>query len=445
MTHDELIATYKKTHPISERLHERAIKAFAGEGATSFVRALDPFRPYITHAQGSKKWDADGHEYIDYVMGHGALLLGHSHPSVVQAVQEQIVKGVHYGDNHQLEVEWAEIIKNILPSTERVEFFACGQEANLMAIRLSRIFTGRKKILRFIENFHGWADEVALPPDAPGIVSREVKTIPYDLEEVERELATDEYAILMTEGGGAHMSGQVPLDLKFVKQLPDLAHKHGTVWHMDEVVTGFRDAVGGFQALAGVTPDLTSLGKIVAGGLGAGALVGPADIMKPLGRSLPREQQVSHSGTWNANPLTAAAGIATLNFIKDGKPQAEGNRLASYLRQQGNQMFKDKGISGWLYGRSITHLYLGPIEFEPADEILPPTNDFNKIVGVDMTRLRLNLHLLSRGVATLLARMFILSTAHTEEDVDKTVSALAEFFDAMRAEGSLGNLEKLGN
>ena len=437
MTGDELIESYKKTHPNSGDLHERAISVFSGEGASSFVRVLDPYRPYITHAKGSKKWDVDGNEYIDYVMGHGALLLGHGHPTVVEAVQKQIVKGVHYGDNHELEVEWAELIKRMMPSAERVELFSCGQEANLMAIRLSRIFTGRKKILRFIENFHGWADELALPPESPGITSKEVKTIPYDLKQVEQELAAGEYAVLMTEGGGAHMSGQIPLDFEFVKQLPELTNRYGTVWHMDEVVTGFRDAVGGFQALADVKPDLTSLGKIVGGGLGAGALVGRADIMQAFSRQIPREKQVFHSGTWNGNPLTSAAGIATLSFIQDGKPQEKANQLASELRKQGNKMLRDKGINGWLYGRSITHIYLGPIEFEPADEISPPTEDINKIVGVDMTRLRLDLHLLKRGVATMLARMFIMSSEHTEEDVEKTVSILAESIDAMIKEGSM--------
>jgi len=437
MAKDLAIETYQKTHRRSGELHERAMKVFAGDGATSFVRILDPYRPYITHAKGSKKWDADGNEYIDYVMGHGALLLGHSHPTVVKAVQEQVSKGTHYGDNHELELKWGELIKSMAPSAERVEFFSCGQESNLMAIRLSRVFTGRKKILRFVENFHGWADEVALPPDAPGITSKEVKTIPYDLNLLEKELATAEYAVLMTEGGGAHMSGQVPLDLDFVKELPGLTRKYGTVWHMDEVVTGFRDAVGGFQALAGVKPDLTSLGKIVGGGLGAGALIGRADIMQAFSSRAPKDKQVLHSGTWNANPLTSAAGIATLEYIKDGKPQKRANQLASYLRKQGNSMMRDKGIQAWLYGRSITHIYLGPFECEPTDETSPPSTDISKIVRIDRARLRLDLHLLERGISTLLARMFILSSEHTREDVDKTVSALSDAFDAMIAEGSI--------
>ncbi|MBW2061275.1 MAG: aminotransferase class III-fold pyridoxal phosphate-dependent enzyme [Deltaproteobacteria bacterium] len=437
MAGDRLVETYKKSHPESGKLHERAMNLFAGDGATSFVRIHRPYRPYITHAKGSKKWDADGNEYIDYVMGHGALLLGHSHPTLVKAVQEQVVKGVHYGDNHELEVEWAEQIKGMMPSAERIEFFSCGQESNLMAIRLSRIFTGRKKILRFIENFHGWADEVALPPDAPGIVSREVKTIPYDLDRVEEELATEAYAILMTEGGGAHMSGQVPVDFNFVRELPSLAHKYGTVWHMDEVVTGFRDAVGGFQALVGVKPDLTSLGKIVAGGLGAGALVGRADIMQAFSITAPRDRQVLHSGTWNGNPLASAAGIATLKYIQNGEPQKKANRLAASLREKGNKILKEKAIGARLYGRSITHIYLGPIEFEPSDETTPPTKDINQIVEIGLSRLRLDQHLLQRGVSTLLARLFVLSSEHTEEDVDRTVSALIDSLKAMIAEGSL--------
>lgn len=435
MTDDLLLTSYKSKYHKSGQLHERALDVFPGAGATSFVRIADPYRPYITHAKGSKKWDEDGNVIIDYVMGHGALLLGHSHPSLTRAVQDQVAHGVHFGDNHRLELEWAELIKSIMPIAERVEFFSCGQEANLMAIRLSRIFTGRKKILRFEENFHGWADELALPPNSPGIVSTEVKTVPYDLDIVEKELAGKDYAIMMTEGGGGHMSGQVPLDPEFVRQLPELAQKYGTVWHLDEVVTGFRDAPGGYQSLVDVRPDLTSLGKIVAGGLGAGALVGRADIMAAFNPQSSREKMVLHSGTWNGNPLTSAAGIATLNRVKDGQPQKKANRMASYLRKKGNAMMAEMGVDGWLYGRSISHLYLGPIDFEPDDETLPPTNDIEKITAINPIRGRLDLHLLERGISTLMARMFVMSSEHTQEDVDQTISVLAESFEAMLKEG----------
>ncbi|MBE9514014.1 MAG: aminotransferase class III-fold pyridoxal phosphate-dependent enzyme, partial [Chloroflexi bacterium] len=192
---DKLIEEYIRTHPESQRLHERAVKTFAANGATHSARIFDPYRPYITHAKGSRKWDVDGNEYIDFVMGHGALILGHSHPALVQAVQEQMAKGVHYGENHELEVQWGEMIKSMLPMAERVEFCSCGQEANMMAIRLSRIFTGRKRVLRLQENFHGWADELVHRGSA-GVVADAVKVIPFnDLGKVEEELAKREYAI----------------------------------------------------------------------------------------------------------------------------------------------------------------------------------------------------------------------------------------------------------
>jgi len=437
MAVDKLVEGYKRTHPKSVELHARAVKVFAADGATARARILPPYRPYITHAKGSKKWDVNGNEYLDYVMGHGSLLLGHSHPAIVKAVQEQVTKGVHYGDNHELEVEWAELIQSMMPSAGRVEFFACGQEANLMAIRLARIFSGRRKILRFVENFHGWADEVVLTPSSPGVVADEVKIIPYDLDRVEKELATGEYAILMTEGGGAHMGGQLPVDFDFVRALPDLAHKYGTVWHLDEVVTGFREAPGGFQSMVGVKPDLTCLGKVVAGGLGAGVLIGRADIMAVFSSRTPDNRRVIHTGTWNANPLTCAAGIACLKLCQDGEPQKKANELAAYLREKGNQVFKEKGIDGWLYGRSITHVYLGPLDFKPPDDTVPPTKDVDKIMGMVGTKGRLCYHLLHRGVSTLGARIFILSCMHTIEDIDKTVTALADSLEAMIEEGTL--------
>ena len=142
MTLDHFLEEYKNTHAESSKIHRRAEKVFAGNGATHFVRVMEPFRPYITRAL---KWMGDGNEYIDYIMGHGALLQGHAYPPIVKAIQEQAEKGVLYGDNHELEVEWGELIKSLVPSAEKVEFFACGQEANLMAIRLSRVFTDGKK------------------------------------------------------------------------------------------------------------------------------------------------------------------------------------------------------------------------------------------------------------------------------------------------------------
>jgi glutamate-1-semialdehyde 2,1-aminomutase len=437
---EQLVEEYVRAHLKSQKLHERALKHFSAMGATHFARVIEPFRPYITHAKGSRKWDVDGNEYIDYVMGHGALILGHSHPAVVEAVQKQMAKGVHFGENHELEVALAELIGKMMPMAEKVAFFSCGQEANMMAIRLSRVFTGRRKVLRFEENFHGWADELIREGSA-GILADEVSIIPSnDLNILEAELSTGEYAVLLTEGGGAFMNGRVPIDLDFTRALPELTRKYGTVWVLDEVVTGFRDAPGGWQSVVGVTPDLTTLGKCVGGGLPIGAVAGRPDIMEAFNPAVPMERRVVHSGTWNANPLVCSAGIAACRLYQDGEPQRTARERADYCRKEGNKVIKELGISGCLYSRTIVHLYLGPMEFVPPDDTLPPTKDTKKIMNPKTLPIfsRLGLHLLQRGIAAFDRGLFVLSAAHTREDIDRTVQALGESLDAMIEEGTLG-------
>ncbi len=428
---------YIRTHPGSQKLHQRAVNVFAARGATHTARVFHPFRPYTVRAQGTRKWDVDGKEYIDYVMGHGALILGHAHPAIVQAVQEQVARGTHYGENHESEVEWAELIQRMMPAMERIEFFPCGQEANMMAVRLSRLFTGRRKILRFAENFHGWADEMVVTT-TPGVCNDYVTMIPgHDPDLLEKELATEEYALVMLEGGGAHMAGQVPWEPDFVRSIPALARRYGTIFLIDEVVTGFRDATGGWQSTIGVTPDLTSLGKIIGGGLGAGAVGGRADIMAML------EPQTSqpfarHSGTWNANPLTAAAGVAACKLYLDGGPQRRAGELGAYLRRKGNQALRNRGHTCRLYGRSIVHVYIGAFDYEPPDDTMPPTRDAVKLMSGGAQKERLCLHLLQRGVATMSGRFFVLSACHSEEELDRTVAAIVDSLDVMAGKGNLG-------
>jgi glutamate-1-semialdehyde 2,1-aminomutase len=295
----------------------------------------------------------------------------------------------------------------------------------MMAIRLARAFTGRRKVLRFLANFHGWGDELVIP--TLGAVTDEVKVIPmHDLKLVEEELAKKEYAILFIEGGGASMAGKIPWDADFVRAMPGLTQKYGTVCLIDEVVTGFRDAPGGWQSTIGVTPDLTTLGKVIAGGLGVGALGGRDDIMDMLKPKAPPQQFIYHTGTWNANPLTSAAGVAACRLYVGGEIQKKANQLGAYLREKGNQALKERGISARLYGRSIVHLYIGPIDYEPADDTLPPTRDVDQIMGRNLPRQPLCLHLLQRGIATMGGRMFIVSAVHTEEEIDQTIEALCD-------------------
>jgi len=435
---DTVIEEYKGSHERSWILHKEAVHIFPGRGATHVSRIFEPFRPYITHAEGSRKWDVDGNEYIDYVMCHGALILGHSHPDVVQALQEQMAKGVHFGENHGLEVTWGRLIQDMMPSAERVEFFACGNEANMMAVRLGRIFTKRKKILRLENHFHGWADEL-MSAGTPGVPPQNnvVIVAPENLNRIEEELAKEEYAVLMTEAGGAFMGGKVPMDIGIARALPDLSRKYGTVWVLDEVVTGFRDSPGGWQAVIGVRPDLTVLGKCIGGGLAAGALVGRSDVMSAFSPETPMERRVLHSGTWNANPIAAAAGVAACQLYQSGRPQQLADRAAALFRSEGNKVLKELGIEGAFYGRSIIHLYLGSADFVPADDRLPPTKDVEKLLNQKMTPIyqRLCLHLLQRGVASMNGWVFVISAAHSTEDIHQTMEAIRDSFKAMIAEG----------
>lgn len=439
MNREKLIERYLETHPQSLALHKKAVEKFAANGATHTVRILEPFRPYVTHAKGSLKWDVDGNEYVDFVMGHGTLILGHSHPRIVEALQAQMAKGVHYGENHELEVRWADLVQQMMPVAERVEFCACGQEGNMLAFRLARLATGRKKVLRFVENFHGWADEVTLNPQ--GAVCPEVTIIPMnDMEAVEATLAGKEYALVHVEGGGAHMAGQIPWDRDFIRALPAVTEKYGTLLCIDEVVTGFRESRGGWQELIGVKPHLSTLGKCVGGGLAVGAVIGRADLFDGLRSGGAAGGHMSHSGTWNANPLTSTAGVTACELYLDGSVQKKAAEMGAYLRDSGNKVLRQKGINGLLYGRTVIHVYFGPFDFEPDNEYSPPTKNVGLIMGDEKAvalKGLLTLHLLQRGIAPMAGPMFIMSAAHTKADIDRAVDAFSESLDDMIAEGVL--------
>ncbi|MFW6056137.1 MAG: aspartate aminotransferase family protein [Chloroflexota bacterium] len=436
---DDIVRQYIERRPLSARLHAEALMHFGAGGATHAARVSDPFRPYITHAEGSRKWDVDGNEYVDYTMGHGALLLGHSHPAIVEAIQVQAAKGLHYGENHEMEIRWASLISSMMPVAERIEFCAAGQEANMMAVRLARAYTGRRRILRFAENYHGWADELA-GPGPVGCLAEEVTVLPFnDREAVEKALATREYAIMLSEGGGGHMAGQVPIELALQRDLPGMARQYGTLYCLDEVVTGFRDAPGGWQELVGVKPDLSTIGKCVGGGVHVGAVVGREDIFSALSPAAPPGARVIHAGTWNANPLAAAAGVAACTLYLNGAPERQAAAMARRFRDGGNEVFRRLGIQGRFYSRSIVHLYLGPVEQEPATfDFEGPSTDVTRLMApeYEAVKTRLGLHLLEEGVAAFRGAMYVFSSAHTEQDVDFTIEALETSLIAMRNEGS---------
>jgi glutamate-1-semialdehyde 2,1-aminomutase len=354
------LAGYARANPRSLAAYERARTLFPS-GLTHDARRQDPFPPCVTRAEGPYKWDLDGHRLLDYVMGHGALVAGHSHPEVVGAVRRQAGLGMHLGASSELEAAWAERIVELIPSAERVRFTSSGTEATLLALRVARGFTGRDRVLKLAGHFHGWHDDaspgVALPvdPAAPlGSPPNPDLTVvdPFARGALEAELARGDVACVILEPTGAAW-GAVPLAPARVASIAAAARVHGTLVVFDEVVTGFRWSPGGAQALIGVTPDLTALAKVVAGGMPGGALAGRADVMDVLAFRH-GHGKVEHPGTHNGHPLSAVAGAATLDLLADGRGLLRADAAATELRAALCAAFEARSTPGFAYGQSST-------------------------------------------------------------------------------------------
>jgi glutamate-1-semialdehyde 2,1-aminomutase len=353
------------TEAVHTRAHadlaERARRVLPG-GSTHASRTYDP-RIYVARSSGSRKWLIDGTELIDYTMGHGALLLGHAHPAVVEAVREQVGNGTHYGAAHPLEVEWAELIASLVPSAEKVRFTASGTEAVMLALRVARVATGRDRVIKLQDHFHGWSDvvspyldpegETRTPPGVPEALGELTQVVPTDdPAALLAALARGDVAAVIMEASGAHY-GQIPLDPAFIAVAREACTATGTVLVFDEVVTGFRVAPGGMQAVLGIAPDISVLGKVMAGGLPSGAVAGRADLLELLATA------IAHPGTFNANPLSAAAGITTLRLIADGSPQRTAEDYALGLAGEWTAALAAAGIPGTIRRlTSILHIVL---------------------------------------------------------------------------------------
>jgi glutamate-1-semialdehyde 2,1-aminomutase len=427
---------YTKAFPKSKKLFEHAKAVFPG-GVTHVMRSLEPFPVYIDRAKGSHKWSVDGQELIDYFSGHGALLLGHCPDDVVAAVQEQMARATHPGACHEMEIEWGQLVQKLVPSAEMVRFTASGTEATLMALRLVRIATGRPKVLKFLGHFHGWHDAV-MPgayqpydgspvPGVPDAVSQGTVVVPpNDLNRVEDALKADsQIGCVILEPTGGHW-GVVPIRGDFLRGLRELTTKYDRVLIFDEVITGFRVAPGGAQEHYGVKPDLTTLAKILAGGLPGGGVAGRLDLLAAMEKR-PGKPSMNHPGTFNANPLSAAAGITTLKRVATKKPCQIANRMASLIRKQLNAAFVERDLPWVAYGDfSLVHLlpnYRGPKS--TSDDFIPLDGTVQQLDASKDPKFRslFRQAMLLNGVDLPGTGMF-LTAEHTQADVDKTVEAV---------------------
>ncbi len=426
--------------------YERGKSLFAG-GITHQTRFSSPFPTYFEHAEGPYKYDVDGNQIIDYVMGNGSLLMGHSPAKVVEAVKAQTSRGTHLGGASTHEVLYAEAVKNLMPSLERIRFTSSGTESTYLAIRLARAYTSKTKIVKFHEHFHGWHDYVA--PESgqalggiPKAVLDSVIVAPVDIAALDRILSDDDdVAAVIVECNGAHY-GTFPLqNPQFLHDLRELTTRHGVVFIMDEVITGFRLSPGGAQVRWDLQPDLTTLAKIIAGGQPGSAVGGKAEIMElmafrddPTWDSMLR---VPQGGTYNAQPTTVAAGIATLEAIANEGVNAMADAMAKRLKDGLNESFIRDEVTGHAHGiASIVHVNLGG-ECNCDRELC--TMRFDEVYStmpVQKTR-ALRRAMLVNEVDMMGGRAFLVSSAHDEQVIDRTIVAFSQSLRDLREESGV--------
>ncbi|MFZ5557050.1 MAG: glutamate-1-semialdehyde 2,1-aminomutase [Pseudomonadota bacterium] len=423
----------------NDALFERSQNFIPG-GVNSPVRAFRSVGGtpvFFARARGARVWDADGKAYIDYVGSWGPAVLGHAHPEVVRAVQARAELGLSFGAPTEGELEMAELVCQLVPSIEQVRLVSSGTEATMSAIRLARGFTGRQRIVKFEGCYHGHGDALLVKagsgaltlgqPSSAGVPPETVAhTLVLDyndvagLEETFRRSGR-EIAAVIVEPIAGNMNLVLPR-IEFLNKLRSLCTEHGSVLIFDEVMTGFRVGIGGAQGLFGIRPDLTTLGKVIGGGLPVGAFGGRRDIMQCLAPLGP----VYQAGTLSGNPVAVAAGLATLKLI-----QAPGffEQLAERTRALTDGLSAVASRHGVAFsGQAIGGMF--GIYFRGA-----PPSGYAEVMECEREGFNRFFHqMLKRGVylAPSAYEAGFVSSAHSEDDIARTLDAAAEAFQALK-------------
>ena len=417
----------------SRRLFETASHLFPG-GVNSPVRAFKGVGGtprFLVRGEGSRVYDADGHDYIDYVASWGPLILGHANPRVVEAIERAAACGTSFGAPNPHEIELGELIRAAMPALEMLRFVSSGTEACMSALRLARAYTQRDRIIKFDGCYHGHADSLLVKagsgaltfgvPNSAGIpkdLAALTMVLPYNDAETLRAAFKDrgnDIACVIVEPIAGNMGLVLP-EPGFLAAIADLAHRHGALVIFDEVITGFRVAHGGAQSLYGITPDLTCLGKIIGAGLPVGAFGGRADIMRrlaPLG-------DVYQAGTLSGNPIAMAAGAAQLRELAS---------VEAYERLEQAGAALEAGLRAAFSERSV------PVQFNRVGSIFglffndQRVRDVATVQRSDANAYATFFHaMLDRGVylAPSAFEVGFLSLAHSRADIDDTVAAAKE-------------------
>jgi glutamate-1-semialdehyde 2,1-aminomutase len=409
--------------------YQRACRTIAGGVSSGLRRNARPYPLYFERGAGPKIFDVDGNGYLDYTLAWGPLILGHSHPQVVEAVQRQAAAGFTFGAQHDLEFEVSELLNRTIPCADLVCYANSGTEIVQVALRLARAITGRKKYLKFEGHYHGWSDEalVSYHPRARDPVNTPVAVgagqLPHDTVVVATWNDRDSVARIFDEQAGEISavlfepllanSGCIPPEPGFLEFLRETSSRHKALLIFDEVITGFRIDLGGAQGRWGLMPDLATYAKAVGGGVPLSALAGRQEFMKHIA-----DGEVAHAGTLNGNPLSLAAARATLGVLAAGNGSLYHlmRARADRLREGINAALQKAGLQVVLSGD-------GPV-FQISFMEKPARNYRDTLAADTAIYSDFAVALLNRGVLVLPDGRWYVSAAHSEEDIDRTLEVV---------------------
>ncbi|MGQ9645896.1 MAG: aspartate aminotransferase family protein [Thermodesulfobacteriota bacterium] len=430
--------SYRQKTPSSENLFKRAREVMPG-GISHNVHFFPPYPFFLKKAKGSKIWDMDGNEYVDLWMGHYTHILGHHPDVIVEAVQRQAKEGIHWGIVFERQVEWAELIQELVPSAEMVRFCCSGTEATMYAVRLARAFTGKKIILKIAGGWHGANADLTVGIKAPyekeeslGLfpeLHQYTKIIFFNdssksleiIEQNKKDLAGIILEPVIGEGGF------IPATMEFLKMLRSETERLGALLIFDEVISGFRVALGGAQERFGIVPDLTTLGKIMGGGFPVGAVVGKKEILEKTSPEIKGnkwEKIMIGGGTFSSHPFTAAAGMAMLQYLRDHAEEvypileARGEKI----RKGVQEAFHQQGLEAMVTGIGSLFQTHFPLH---KGVILNSPHAISQFTDLEKREVEFRVRMLTKGVFVMHGGGG-LSIAHSDEDIEKVIGAAGE-------------------
>ncbi len=439
--------TYRQKTPLSENLFKRSKEVMPG-GVSHNVHYFPPYPFYLKKAKGSKIWDVDGNEYVDLWMGHYTHILGHHPDVIVEAIERQTKEGIHWGIVFEKQVEWAELIRDLVPCAEMVRFCCSGTEATMYAVRLARAFTGKNIILKIAGGWHGANSDLTLGIRMPydkeeslGLLpelKRYVKTIPFNdlssslklIQQNKKDLA----GIILEPVSGE--GGFIPATIEYLKMLRSETERLGALLIFDEVISGFRVALGGAQERFGIIPDLTTLGKIMGGGFPVGAVVGKREILEKTSPEIKGnkwEKILIGGGTFSSHPFTSAAGLAMLQYLKDHSEEvyplleAQGEKVRKGVQEALNQQGLNAVVTG------IGSLFQTHFPFEKGVTLNSP-HSMHQFTDIEKMEVEFRIRMLTKGVYVMHGGGS-LSIAHSDGDIEKIIEAAREVAKEMKDGG----------